>query len=153
MELELDKEIQLGKPYEKLCLGVLGKREDISKQDLHDKILHPMLEQFGKVPDIVYVSSEGMTSALVSAWAERCEIKFEVIHADVRKLGRKAFALRDGRILKAATHLLVFEQPKSEYIVKLGIRELKKGKRVFSVSAGKDWILQEWEADTHCKLH
>jgi hypothetical protein len=151
MELEPDSQIQIGKAYEQICLGVLGKREDIQKRDLHDKILHPLLESLGRVPDIVYLSSDGMTSALIGAWAERCEVKFETIHADCRKLGRRAFALRDSRILKAATHLLLFEQPKSEYIVKLGLREFKKGKQVFSVSAGKDWELQEWEKET-CQM-
>ena len=153
MELDLDKDIQIGKPYEKICLGVLGKREDIQKIDLHEKIINPFLQILGKMPDLIYVSSEGMTSALIAAWAERCNIKFEVIHADCRKLGRRAFALRDSRILKASTHLLLFEQPKSEYIVKLGIRELKKGKHVYSITPSKVWELQEWETDSVCKVN
>lgn len=152
MELEPDSEIKLGEAHTMICLGVLGKREDISKIEIHEKILHPLLETLGKMPDIIYVPSDGMTSALIGAWAERAEIKCETIHADFRKLGRRAFVLRDSQILKAATHLLLFEQPKSEYIVKLGIRELKKGKHVFSVSAGKDWEVQEWEHDTTCKV-
>lgn len=152
MELEPDSEIKLGEAHTMICLGVLGKREDILKVDIHEKILHPLLETIGKMPDVVYVPSDGMTSALIGAWAERCEMKCETIHADCRKLGRRAFALRDSRILKAATHLLLFEQPKSEYIVKLGIRELKKGKQVFSISSGKEWTLQEWEHDTSCKV-
>ena len=152
MELEPDSEIKLGAAHKAICLGVLGKREDIPKADLHEKILHPLLESLGQMPDIVYVPSDGMSSALISAWAERGEIKFETIHADCRKLGRRAFALRDSRILKAATHLLLFEQPKSEYIVKLGIREFKKGKKVFSISSGKDWEVQEWEQDLTCKM-
>jgi hypothetical protein len=152
MELESDKDIQIGKTYQKICLGVLGKREDIQKTDLIEKIMHPLMKSIGKLPDIVYLSTEGISTAHIGNWAERCEIPFENIHADCRKLGRKAFALRDGRILKASTHLLIFEQPKSEYIVKLGIREFKKGKPVFSVTSGKQWELQEWETETQCKL-
>jgi hypothetical protein len=152
MELEPDSQIHLGTSYKQICLGVLGKREDIQKADLHDKILHPLLETIGRIPDIVYLPSDGMTSALIGTWAERGEVKFETIHADCRKLGRRAFALRDSRILKSATHLLLFEQPKSEYIVKLGIRELKKGKEVFSIGPGKEWELQHWEQDMTCKV-
>ncbi len=151
MELEPDSQIQLGNAYQRICLGVLGKREDIHKQDLHEKIIHPLLESLGRVPDVIYVPSDGMTSALIGVWAERCEVKCETIHADFRKFARRAFVLRDSQILKAATHLLLFEQPKSEYIVKLGLREFKKGKRVFSVSSGKTWELQEWEKET-CQL-
>lgn len=151
MELESEP-IQQGKPYQRICLGVLGKREDISQEAIRDKILHPLLASIGKIPEMIYLPSDGGSSAFIGVWAERCEVKNETIHADFRKLGRRAFVMRDARILKDATHLLLFEQPKSEYIVKLGIRELKKGKIVFSVSAGKDWQLQQWEEDTSCKI-
>ena len=72
MELEPDSQIQLGSAYKHICLGVLGKREDIHKQDVHEKILHPLLESLGRVPDVIYVPSDGMSSALIGAWAERC---------------------------------------------------------------------------------
>ena len=145
MELEPSSEIKVGTAYKPLCLGVLGKREDISRDTFFDKILHPLMEILGRMPDIIYLPSDGMSSALVGAWAERCGVKTETITAEWHRLGRKAVALRDSRILKSSTHLLIFEQPKSEYIVKLGIREFKKGKSVYSISPGKDWELQEWE--------
>lgn len=152
MELEDQTEIKQGKPYERICLGVLGKREDITQEQMREKVLHPILAVLKKVPEMIFLPSDGASSAVIGAWAERCEVPNETIHADFRKLGRRAFVMRDARILKESTHLLLFEQPKSEYIVKLGIREIKKGKTVFSVSAGKNWELQEWEEDTTCKL-
>jgi hypothetical protein len=145
MELEPSSEIKFGTAYKPLCLGVLGKREDISRDEFFEKIIHPLMEQLGKVPDTIVLPSDGMSSALIGAWADKCNVKTETLTAEWNRLGRKAVALRDGRILKAATHLLIFEQPKSEYIVKLGIREFKKGKSVYSISPGKDWELQEWE--------
>ena len=151
--MELESEVILpGKPYAKICLGVLGKREDITQEAMRDKVLHPILAVIGKVPDIVYIPSDGTSSAVIGAWAERCEISNEMINADFRKLGRRAFAMRDARIVKEATHILLFEQPKSEYNVKLGIREMKKGKTIFSVSAGKNWELQQWEEDKSCSI-
>lgn len=147
MELEPASEIKVGKPYKPLCLGVLGNREDISRDAFFEKILHPLMELLGRMPDIIYLPSDGTSSALVGAWADRCGVKTETLTAEWHKLGRKAVCLRDGRILKSSTHLLIFEQPKSEYIVKLGIREFKKGKSVYSISAGKQWELMEWQSD------
>jgi hypothetical protein len=152
MELEPASEIKVGTAYKPLCLGVLGKREDISRADFFEKIIHPLLESLGKVPDTIYLPADGMTSALMGAWAERCNVKTETLSAEWHRLGRKAVCLRDSRILKSSTHLLIFEQPKSEYTVKLGIREFKKGKQVFSISSGKPWELMEWESDTTCKI-
>ena len=154
MELEPASEIKVGTAYKNLCLGVLGKREDISREDFFEKIIHPLMELLGKMPDIVILPSDGMSSALVGAWADRCGVKTETLTAEWHKLGRKAVCLRDSRILKSSTHLLIFEQPKSEYIVKLGIREFKKGKSVYSVSPGKTWELMEWQAEATktCKI-
>lgn len=152
MELEPSSDIKVGTAYQPLCLGVLGKREDISRNDFFEKIMNPLMELLGRVPDTIYLPSDGMTSALVSVWAERCGVKSETLTAEWHKLGRKAVCLRDSRIIKSATHLLIFEQPKSEYLVKLGIREFKKGKSVYSISPGKDWELMEWQAEKSCNL-
>jgi hypothetical protein len=152
MELEPSSEIKAGTAYKQVCLGVLGKREDISREAFFDKIIHPLMELLGRMPDIVYLPSDGMSSALVGAWADRCGVKTETLTAEWHRLGRKAVALRDSRILKSSTHLLIFEQPKSEYTVKLGIREFKKGKSVYSVSAGKTWELLEWQAENSCNI-
>jgi len=145
MSLEPDSAIQLGKAYKPICLGVLGKREDISRTDFHERILNPLMELIGKVPDTVYMSNEGSTSSFVSIWSETCGVKHETVMADWRRLGRRAVVMRDARIVKDASHLLLFEQPRSEYISKIGLRELKKGKKVYSVIPGKEWELQEWE--------
>lgn len=143
--LEPEEHIQLGKPYQPICLGVLGKREDIQKKDVFEKIIDPILESLGRQPDSILIASEGMTNILISEWAERNNIKHEMISADWRKLGRRAVVLRDARIIKGATHLLIFEQPKSEYNTKIGMRELKKGKQVFCITKGKDFDIEHWE--------
>jgi hypothetical protein len=151
MELEPSSEIKIGTAYKQVCLGVLGKRDDISRGDFYEKLMNPLMESLGRIPDRIILPSDGMSSALVSTWADKMNIKSETLTAEWHRLGRKAVCLRDSRILKSATHLLLFEQPKSEYIVKLGIREFKKGKSVFSVSPGKVWEIQEWEPEA-CKI-
>ena len=143
--LEPEEYIQPGKPYEQICLGVLGKREDIKKDDLYEKILEPIVNTLGKHPDSIYLSNDGVSNIFIGDWAERNDIKSESIVADWRRLGRRAVALRDARIIKSATHLLIFEQPKSEYNTKIGLRELKKGKQIFCVTKGKDFEIEHWE--------
>lgn len=150
--LEPSAHIHMGEAYERICLGVLGKRQDISKQELQEQIMIPILESLGRMPDLLLLPNDGTSSALLGLWGERCEVKTDTIIADWHKLGRRAVIMRDARITKAATHLLLFEGPRSDYIQKQGIRELKKGKSVFSVSAGKEWQIQEWELDTTCQV-
>jgi hypothetical protein len=145
--LEPSEAIFLGKAADQICLGVLGKREDISRTQLTERILHPILERLGRMPDSLLLPNDGITSALLNSWAERVEVKAETIVADWRKLGRRAVIMRDARITKAATHLILFEGPRSDYINKQGLREFKKGKIIFSIPAGNDWEVEEWERE------
>ena len=142
--LEPSEYISLGEPTTKVTVGVLGKREDISKEDLHEKILHPLLKALGEVPDKILLPNEGMSTALISIWAERTEIPADQILADWTRYNRMSFKIRDSRIVKDSSILLLFQGPKSEYLPKLGVREVKKGKRVFVVTPGKTWKLEEW---------
>ena len=147
--LEPEEYIQPGKPYERICLGVLGKREDINKDDIVCKIIQPIIKTLGKEPDYMYLSTDGTSNIYIGDWAERNNVKSENIIADWKRLGRKAVVLRDSRIVKCATHLLIFEQPKSEYNTKIGLRELKKGKQVFCVTKGKEFEVEHWELQTN----
>jgi hypothetical protein len=119
-----------GKP---ISLGVIGTHNQISKEDIHEKILHPLLSVLGRLPDKVFVPSDGQSSAYITVWAERSELETQCVEADWRRFQRKAAVLRDARILKEANHLLVFVGPKSRSHEQTAIREAKKGKRVFLV--------------------
>lgn len=132
MDFETETRI-LGKP---ILLGVLGKHEQISKQDIHEKILNPLMSAIGRLPDRIFLPSEGTSSAYISLWGERVNVETVSIDADWRKLQRKAGILRDARILKEATHLLVFLGPRSRSYEQTGIREAKKGKQVYLVDHG-----------------
>ena len=142
--LEPSEHISFGEPITKVTLGVIGKREDISKVDLHEKIVNPLLKALGEMPDKILLPNEGTSSALLSIWAERTEIPADQIAADWQRYNRMSFKIRDGRIVKDSSILLLFQGPKSEYLPKLGVREVKKGKRVFVVTPGKEWKLEEW---------
>jgi hypothetical protein len=142
--LEPSEYITLGEPVTKMTLGIIGKREDIYKEDLHEKVINPLLKALGQMPDKIILPNEGTSTALLGIWGERAKLPVEQIAADWARYNRMSFKIRDARIVKESTILLLFQGPKSEYIPKLGIREVKKGKRVFVVNPGKDWKLEEW---------
>lgn len=120
----------LGKP---IHLGILGIHNTITKEEIHEKVLHPLMSVLGRLPDKILVPSEGTSSAYISLWAERNHIDTQCVEADWRKFQRKAAILRDARILKEATHLLVFIGSKSRANEQTAIRQVKKGKQVFLV--------------------
>jgi hypothetical protein len=129
---DFGEEVRQAQP---LCLGVLGSLGTIQKKDFHEKILHPLLEALGRVPDSITTSSDGASSAFLGAWAERQDIRVQSVQADWRKLGRRAAVMRDARILKEGTHLLIFQGVRSNAYEKIAHREAMKGKHVFLVDS------------------
>lgn len=120
----------LGKP---IYLGILGTHNQITKEEIHEKVLHPLMSVLGRIPDKIILPSEGTSSALISIWAERNNIDTQCVEADWRKFQRKAGILRDARILKECSHLLTFVGMKSRSHEQTAIRHAKKGKQVFLV--------------------
>ena len=129
MDFESEIRIQ-GKP---IAVGILGIHNTITKEEIHEKVLHPLMSVLGRLPDKILVPSEGTSSAYISLWAERNHIDTQCVEADWRKFQRKAAILRDARILKEASHLLVFVGSKSRTNEQTAIRQVKKGKQVFLV--------------------
>ena len=129
MDFELETRV-MGTP---ILLGVLGKHEQISKKDIHDKILHPLVSAIGRLPEKLLLPSEGTSSAYITLWAEQSNIDTHCVEADWRKLQRRAGIMRDARIIKDSTHLLVFVGARSKSYEQTAIREAKKGKQVFVV--------------------
>lgn len=129
--MDFPEEIRIqGKP---IALGILGIHNTITKEQIHEKVLHPLMSVLGRLPDKILVPSEGTSSAYISLWAERNHIDTQCVEADWRKFQRKAAILRDARILKEATHLVVFVGSKSRTNEQTAIRQVKKGKQVFLV--------------------
>jgi len=120
----------VGKP---IYLGILGIHNQISKEDIHEKILHPLMSVLGRLPDKIILPSEGISSAYISIWAERHQIDTQCVEADWKRFQRKAGILRDARILKESTHLLTFVGMKSRSNEQTAIKQVKKGKQVFVV--------------------
>lgn len=129
--MDFDSEIRIvGKP---IYLGILGIHNQITKEEIHEKVLHPLMSVLGRLPDKILLPAEGTSSAYISLWAERNHIDTQCVEADWRKFQRKAAILRDARILKESTHVLTFVGIKSRSNEQTAIRLAKKGKQVFLV--------------------
>jgi hypothetical protein len=129
-----------------IILGVLGhsNAQQWTLQTIADDLCSPLLGELGRIPEALVVPSDGTTSLLLQAWAERQKIAVTPLDADWVRLGRRARALRDARILKECSHLLIFLGKRSDTYEKLAIREAKKGKIVFTVDPETFEIVQ-WQ--------
>jgi hypothetical protein len=105
-------------------------------------IVNPLLSEIDTMPIEVNLPTDGITSLLLQVWAEKQKIPCTAIDADWIRLGRRARAMRDSRIIKDSTHLVFFVGSKSDYYEKIAIREAKKGKIVFTVDAKTKELVQ-----------
>ena len=117
-----------------LFLGVLGSRPDVKQQELEEQILHPMLEVLGRPPDQLILPTEGLSSILISDWADQLNIPAQVYEADWHRHNRRAKLFRDLRIQNESTHFLIFLNKRSTFNEKLAERLAKKGYTVFTVA-------------------
>jgi thymidylate kinase len=90
--------------------------------------------------------TDGATSLLLQVWGEKQSIPLTCLDADWVKLGKRARALRDARILKESTHLILFLGKRSDTYEKVAIRECKKGKVVYTISS-EEKELVEWRLE------
>lgn len=95
------------------------------------------------MPSSLLLPAEGTSSTVLAVWAERMGVGCSEYECDWRTLGKRARAMRDTRILREATHLILFCGAKSDYYEKLAAREVKKGRVVYTVD-GKTHELTEW---------
>jgi len=114
-------------------IGVLGARNSLTKQIMQDEILNPVLDDLvtnylkkdTKIAKIL-LPEEPLSSSFIECWANRQDIPVELIKSEWGTHGRKAGVLRDARIEKESTILIVFEGPKSRYYVDLAERIAKR---------------------------
>lgn len=117
-----------------VVLGIFGKNNKVSEQDLHDNTLTLILQELGRTPDKVLIPSEGNSSIYIQEWAESLHIKTQIFQPDWIKNGKIAQILCDDRMAKECTHALIFLSEKSSRLEKFGEKLCKKGKTVFTSS-------------------
>lgn len=120
----------LKKPtVDRIVLGVLGIRNNIRCDDLDLNILAPLVEAWG-IPDEIIVPAEGDSSQAIQSWAAVKQIPISLVGCDWAAQGRKAGILRDARIQREATHLLLLQGPRSNALSSLAERLNRKGRPV-----------------------
>ena len=129
------------KPHERsidrIVLGVLGTRSNIQTGDFNEQIMAPILEAWG-IPDEILTPTEGESSHVIQAWATKHAIPVTLVACDWIKQGRRASLLRDARIQREATHLLLLQGPRSNALAGLAQRLDRKGRPVvISVRPGQ----------------
>ena len=137
------EELSSIKPVNPFVLGILGSTESFDRETILDAVLYPVLQELSRMPSRVIMPAEGKSSILISAWANRLSVPTLEYQCDWKTLGKRARALRDARILREATHLILFCSAKSDYYIKTAQREAKKGRTVFTVD-GKTAEIQQW---------
>jgi hypothetical protein len=115
--------------HDRIVLGVLGTRSNMRFEDVDTQLMAPILEAWG-TPDEVLVPSDGDSSFAIQSWAQRREIPVCLVSADWKTQGRRAGLLRDARIQREATHIMLLQGPRSNAMTALGSRLARKGRPV-----------------------
>jgi hypothetical protein len=113
----------------RIVLGVLGIRSNIRCEDIDTNILAPIIEAWG-LPDEIILPAEGDSSQAIQSWAQLKSIPISLVGCDWVAQGRKAGILRDARIQREATHLLLLQGPRSNALSSLAERLGRKGRPV-----------------------
>jgi hypothetical protein len=130
----LDDEPEVTKADE-FTLGVLGSSEaSYWNANTMAETINALLEETGKLPTIINLPAKGVTSLLIQVWGEKQNIICKPVDSDWIRLGKKARALQDNRIIKDSSHLLFFVGSRSDYYEKIAIREAKR-KVVYTIDA------------------
>ena len=113
----------------RVVLGVLGTRNSTSFDDFVTNILAPVEEAWG-TPDEIIAPAESESSQILVTWATRSGVPISLVTADWIKQGKRAGLLRDARIQREATHLLLLQGPRSNALSTLAARLQRKGRPV-----------------------
>lgn len=114
---------------DRVVLGVLGNRSNIRCEDMDLNILAPLVEAWG-LPDEIILPAEGDSSQAIQGWADMKKIPVSRVSCEWSSQGRKAGMLRDARIQREATHLLLLQGPRSNALSTLARRLHSKGRPV-----------------------
>ncbi len=116
---------------------------------LAETIIDPLAEELGDFPVRMLFPMEGTTGMHLQIWAEKHKVQCSPIEADWVRMGARARALRDAKVLKESNILVFFLGNRSDYYEKMAIREVKKSaatkKRIFVIPSNTKTI-EEWTA-------
>jgi hypothetical protein len=116
-------------------LGILGQRRDLDADSVK-QVMEAIQEDFPPIQSLI-VPSDTTSSVYFESYGESIQTPVTIYEADWRRDGRRAQIFRDARIMKEATHFLVFGGPRSDRLQKTAEQLTKKGHQVFFMPAGE----------------
>lgn len=116
-------------------LGILGQRRDLDTESVK-QIMEAIQEDFPPIQSMI-IPSDTTSSIYFESYGESIQTPVTVYEADWRRDGRRAQIFRDARIVKEATHFLIFGGPRSDRPLKTAEQLSKKGHPVFYMPFGE----------------
>jgi hypothetical protein len=113
----------------RIVFGVLGTRNKMSYEDFVSQILDPTVEAWG-LPAEIIAPADGESAEVLQAWATHRCIPICLVAADWTRNGKRAGMLRDSRIQRDASHLILLQGPRSNALTALAGRLQRKGRPV-----------------------
>jgi hypothetical protein len=121
--------VRIARRSDRIVFGVLGTRNKMSYEDFVEQILDPVIEAWG-LPEEFLIPGDGESGEVIQAWAARNDIPVNRVAADWVRNGKRAGLLRDARIQREASHLILLQGPRSNAMTTLAGKLQRKGKPV-----------------------
>ncbi len=112
-----------------MILGILGTQSKVHYDTMVLEVLAPVLEAWG-TPDEILLPAEGDSSQTIHSWAIQQNIPARFVGCDWSAQGKTAKILRDSRIQRDATHLILLQGPRSNAYTTLAEKLHRKGRMV-----------------------
>lgn len=106
-------------------LGFIGVRNGVKYEEIHTNIFAPIVEAWG-IPDEVIAPDEGDSAQAIITWCRNNDVPLRLIACDWAKQGRRAGMLRDAKLQKEATHLVLLQGPRSNKLAELATKLERK---------------------------
>ena len=131
----------------RVVLGVLGTRNSTHYDEFVEQIMAPIEEAWG-TPDEIIAPAESESSQILVTWATRSGVPVSLVSADWIKQGKRAGILRDARIQREASHMLLLQGPRSNTLSALATRLQRKGRPVVISTRPGDPVIAPGFKDT-----
>ena len=115
-------------------LGILGQRRDLDAESVK-QIMEAIQDDFPPIQSMI-IPADTTSSVYFESYGESIQTPVTVYEADWRRDGKRAQIFRDARIVKEATHFLIFGGPRSDRPLKTAEQLSKKGHPVFYMPFG-----------------
>lgn len=115
-----------------IVLGIFGQCSTLSDTEVQETILLPLLEEWGRTPDHLLLSTDSVIACSIQDWAESLHLKTKLFYSDWTRNGKIAQVLRDDRMIKECTHALIFLTSRTKRLETFAEKWTRKGKHIFT---------------------